>query len=157
MSDSSSHTATDIAIVGGGLAGGLIALALRAYAPGTRFVLIEAGKALGGNHRWSWFDSDLDDAGKRLLAGVRKASWDKGYDVDFPHYRRTLGTAYRSMASDDFHEAIARTVPEGALMLGRKAASLDAEGVDLDDGARIDARTVIDCRSFTPSRHLRGA
>ena len=49
---------TDVAIVGGGLAGGLIALALHRAHPEIRFQLIEAGKALGGHHRWSWFGSE---------------------------------------------------------------------------------------------------
>lgn len=156
MSDSPPDISTDIAIVGGGLAGGLIALALTAHTPDTRFVLIEAGKTLGGNHRWSWFDSDMDADGRALLANIRQTQWDKGYDVEFPRYRRTLETGYSSMASSDFHEAVLRTVPEGSLMLGRKATAINAKGVDLDNGTRIRARAVIDCRSMAPSRHLRG-
>ena len=157
MDDSRADISTDIAIVGGGLAGGLIALALIRHAPDTRFVLIDAGKTLGGNHRWSWFDSDMDAAGQDLLSPIRQTEWAKGYDVEFPRYRRTLETEYHSMASSDFHEAITRSVPEDWLMLGRKAKALDAKGVDLDDGTRIKARSVIDCRTFTPSKHLRGA
>ncbi len=156
MSDSSQEVLADIAIVGGGLAGGLIALALHHHAPDTRFVLIEAGKTLGGNHRWSWFESDLDAAGQELLAPLRQTGWDKGYEVRFPKYRRKLKTGYRSMSSKDFHEALSRILPEGSLLFGRKAEAIDARGVDLDNGARIKARTVIDCRSFTPSPHLRG-
>ncbi len=146
----------DCVIVGGGLAGGLIALALHRARPEFRIAVVEAGRTIGGNHRWSWFDSDLDDAGRALLAGFRQTGWDAGYDVEFPKYRRRLKTAYRSMASADFHEGLVRELPEGAVMLGRKATSLDARGVDLDNGNRLDARTVIDCRSFQPSEHLNG-
>ncbi|WP_298469206.1 lycopene beta-cyclase CrtY [uncultured Erythrobacter sp.] len=156
MSDSEQDAMTDVAIVGGGLAGGLIALALNRHAPDTRFVLIEAGKVLGGNHRWSWFESDLDAAGKELLSPLRQTEWHKGYEVRFPKYRRKLDTGYRSMSSGDFHEALSRILPEGSLVFNRKASAIDARGVDLDDGTRIKARTVIDCRSFTPSEHLRG-
>ncbi|MEP3421540.1 MAG: lycopene beta-cyclase CrtY [Erythrobacter sp.] len=146
----------DVAIVGGGLAGGLIALALHRARPEFRIALIEAGKTIGGNHRWSWFDSDLSEAGRALLHGFRQTGWDSGYDVEFPTHRRTLKTAYRSMASHEFHEGLLRDLPKDAVMLGRKAAGLDARGVDLESGARIDARAVIDCRSFQPSEHLYG-
>lgn len=156
MSEKPASTQFDCVIVGGGLAGGLIALALTRARPEFRLALVEAGKVIGGNHRWSWFESDLSDEGRALLAGFRKAEWDKGYLVRFPSHTRELSTPYRSMASSDFHEGLVRDLPDEALMLGRKAVSLDARGVDLDNGARLDARSVIDCRSFTPSRHLAG-
>ncbi|MFU7527644.1 lycopene beta-cyclase CrtY [Qipengyuania sp. ASV99] len=146
----------DVVIVGGGLAGGLTALALHRARPEFRIALIEAGRSLGGNHRWSWFDSDLSEDGRALLSGFRQTGWNGGYDVQFPKYRRTLGTAYRSMASHDFHEGLTRELPASAIMLERKAISLDARGVDLIGGERLDARAVIDCRSFQPSPHLSG-
>ncbi|MEM1194536.1 MAG: lycopene beta-cyclase CrtY [Pseudomonadota bacterium] len=152
MSDST----FDVVIVGGGLSGGLAALALHKARPTFRIAVIEAGKTLGGNHRWSWFDSDLDDRGRALLEPVRKTQWTKGYDVSFPKLKRTLHTGYTSMASSDFHEGIARTLPPQTLYLGRKASQIDAQGVTLDNGARLDARLVIDCRNFRPSEHLRG-
>ena len=156
MSDSQQETVHDVAIVGGGLAGGLIALALHRARPEFRMVLIEGGTTLGGNHRWSWFDSDLSDEGKALLEPIRQTEWNKGYEVEFPKYRRKLGTGYRSMSSHDFHEALVRMLPKDMLMLGRRATAIDARGVDLQDGNRINARTVIDCRTFQPSEHLCG-
>lgn len=151
-----SNSQFDVAIVGGGLAGGLIALALHRARPEFRIALIEAGKVIGGNHRWSWFDSDLSAEGRALFSGFRQTRWDDGYDVKFPQYERTLQTAYRSMASADFHKGLLRELPDGTLKLGCKAANLDARGVDLASGERIDARCVIDCRSFQPSEHLTG-
>ncbi len=45
----------DIAILGGGLAGGLIALALRKARPDCTLLLVEQDHVLGGNHVWSFF------------------------------------------------------------------------------------------------------
>ena len=119
MNDSTSpgaHAHThDVAIDGGGLAGGLIALVLHRARPEFRICVIEGGRTLGGNHRWSWFESDLSDEGKALLEPIRQAAWDKGYEVEFPAYKRVLGTGYRSMSSHDFHEALSRLLPEDVL------------------------------------------
>ncbi len=52
-------------IVGGGLAGGLVALALANLRRGNDVVLIERDVRLGGNHTWSFHDTDLDDARAR--------------------------------------------------------------------------------------------
>ncbi len=156
MSETNSNAMVDIAIVGGGLAGGLIALAVHQARPELRIALIEAGKTLGGNHRWSWFKSDLDQAGHALLEPFRKTTWDDGYDVRFPQYRRRLKTAYYSMTSGDFHNGLARMLPADALWLGKSAQAIDARGVTLANGDRIGARTVIDCRNFEPNEHLEG-
>ena len=146
----------DVVIVGGGLAGGLIALALHRHAPGCRFVLIEAGRTLGGHHRWSWFETDIPERERGLMAGFALNGWDEGYDITFPAYGRTLPTAYRSLASAEFHRALMAELPPAAARLGTKAASLDAGGVTLADGTRIAARRVIDCRPFRPSTALAG-
>lgn len=152
---SSSDIRTEIAIVGGGLAGGLIALALRKRHPDMQVMLIEGQDVLGGNHRWSWFDSDLDASGTELLAPFRKAEW-QGYDVHFPAYSRKLPSHYRSLTSEDFDAALRRELGQNAIHTGRTVSALDAQGVTLNDGRRISARTVIDCRGPGPSEHLTG-
>ena len=146
----------DVAIVGGGLAGGLAALAMHRARPDLRQALIEKGKVLGGNHRWSWFASDLSPVGDMLLAPFRKTEWEPGYEVRFPQYRRALNASYRSLASSDFDAALRRELPPGTILAGHGASALDQDGVTLDNGTRIPARTVIDCRSFEPSAHLSG-
>ena len=146
----------DIAIVGGGLAGGLIALALARLRPGIAVQVLEAGPAAGGNHRWSWFESDLSDDGHRLLDGFRTTRWGQGYDVRFPGFARTLGTPYRSLSSADFAEGLARMLPARTIRAGAETRVLDRDGVTLASGERITARAVIDCRGFAPSPHLAG-
>ncbi len=146
----------DIAIVGGGLSGGLIALALARYRPEVSVRLIEAGPALGGNHRWSWFGSDLTAQGEELISPIRKVSWEGGNHVAFPGYRRQLSTPYHSIRSSDFAAALMRELPEDSVVLRREVAQLDAEGVSLRNGTRITARSVIDARGFAPTGDLTG-
>ena len=146
----------DIAIIGGGLSGGLIALALAQHRPEVRVRLIEAGPVLGGNHRWSWFEGDLPEGGEELLAGCRKTQWQQGYAVCFPKYRRKLGASYCSLASEDFAATLHRALAPDTIMTGSEVDTLDAGGVSLRDGTRINARSVIDCRGFASTADLTG-
>ncbi len=146
----------DIVIVGGGLAGGLIALALARRRPELAVRVLESGPVAGGNHRWSWFASDLSEAGRELLDGFELQRWDDGYEVRFPGLRRTLSTPYRSLTSRAFAEGLARLLPAGTIRTGVEVAALDRDGVTLRSGERIAARAVIDCRGFAPSPHLAG-
>ncbi|MBO6525563.1 lycopene beta-cyclase CrtY [Erythrobacter sp.] len=146
----------DMAIVGGGLAGGLAALAVHRAHPDLSIALFEAGESYGGNHRWSWFTCDVDEAGADLLAAFPKAEWAPGYDVLFPGYTRTLSAAYRSLASADFDATLRRALPQAAIRTGSRVADLRPDCVVLDSGERITAKVVVDCRDFRASLHLRG-
>ena len=160
MTDSHSDTpasgALDVIIVGGGLAGGLIALALQQNAPDCQFQVIEAGDMLGGNHRWSWFESDLSPQGAALLAQFELNHWDEGYEIAFPDYSRQLPTAYRSLSSENFHALLTRELPQEALRLETRVSALGENGVTLEGGEHLPARCVIDCRTFVPSEKLAG-
>ncbi len=146
----------DIAIVGGGLSGGLIAAALAARRPDLSLQLIEAGEELGGNHRWSWFASDLSPAAADLLQPFPKAEWGDGYDVRFPGHERRLSTPYRSLASRDFAAHLHSVLPEGTIRRNMEVAALDENGVMLEDGTRMTVGAVLDCRGQAPSPHLTG-
>ncbi|MBX7527662.1 lycopene beta-cyclase CrtY [Qipengyuania vesicularis] len=147
---------TDIAIVGGGLAGGLTALAIHRVNPRLSVALFEAGDSFGGNHRWSWFEGDLDERGTELLGAFKKAEWSGGNEVRFPSYTRQLASNYRSLDSRDFDEGMRRALPQESIRPGSRVAGLDAAGITLDTGERIAARAVIDCRDAVPSEHLTG-
>lgn len=146
---------TDFAIVGGGLAGGLVALALRRARPDLSVVLIEPGEALGGNHRWSWFASDLSPQGATLLADFRRCEWEGGYDVAFPGHSRRLSTPYRSLASEDFDAALRRELPAEAIRRA-EVTQLSERGVVLTGGEELPVRAVIDCRGPVPAPELTG-
>lgn len=146
----------DIAIVGGGLSGGLIALALRHKRPELSVRVIEGGSAIGGNHRWSWFSTDLSPEGEALMAPFRKTEWMHGYDVRFPGLTRTLEADYRSLASPDFAATLERELAPGTLLTNKRVAQMEAGRVVLDNGEEITARSVIDCRGFSTSGALNG-
>ncbi|UOR16611.1 lycopene beta-cyclase CrtY [Qipengyuania aquimaris] len=149
-------TGLDVAIVGGGLAGGLLAIALRRKASELSFGLFEAGESFGGNHRWSWFEGDLDADGTALLEGFDKAQWPGGNEVRFPAHSRRLNSDYRSLDSRDFDAGLRRELPQEAIRTGSRVMGIDEAGITLENGERIAAKVVIDCREAGPSEHLTG-
>lgn len=147
--------AADIAIVGGGLAGGLIALALAQLRPDLRVLLIEQGERLGGNHVWSFFATDLPDGGAALVAPLVAARWDR-YEVRFPELHRTLATPYHSVTSARFDAALRAALPDGAILCGARVAAVEPDRVVLADGRAIAAGGVIDARGLAGLPHMAG-
>jgi len=135
----------DVAIVGGGLAGGLIARALRLKRPGLDVRIVEAGPTLGGDHVWSFFGSDVMMADRWLLAPLVVHGW-RGYAIAFPHLARQIDATYYSLTSERLDAVLRRDLAAGAVMLGRKVLAASATAVVLADGDRIEAGGVIDCR-----------
>ncbi len=135
----------DLAIVGGGLAGGLIALALAERRPEVRVLLIEQGEALGGNHVWSFFEQDIAPAERPLVQPLVAQQWE-GYHALFPGLRRRLASRYNSITSDRFDAVIRAGLPAERVLTGRKAIGVGPRSVVLADGSRIEAEGVIDTR-----------
>ncbi|MDB5677695.1 lycopene beta-cyclase CrtY [Sphingomonas bacterium] len=133
----------DVAIVGGGLAGGLIALALRTRRPDVDIRLIEPG-AIGGAHVWSFFSSDLAEEDRWLAAPLVGYAW-RGYDVAFPAHRRTLSAGYYSIESERFARVVGDALAPGQ-SIAQKAIGVGAGAVVLANGDRVEARGVIDAR-----------
>ena len=134
----------DLLIVGGGLAGALVALAFAKYRPEVRVELVDGGESFGGNHIWSFFASDLDLQGHDLVAPLVAHRWD-AYDIAFPLRSRTLNTAYASITSETLDEELRRVLGERARTDVRVAAlsptvATLANGDALSAGALLDAR-----------------
>ena len=142
----------DLILAGGGLANGLIAWRLRAERPDLRILVLEQGERLGGNHTWSFHDSDLDAAQRRWIAPLVTKRW-PGYDVIFPQHARTLDGGYASIESSDFARVLTPMLGD-ALMTGARIESLTPASVQLADGRTLHARAVIDGRGMRPSGHL---
>ena len=135
----------DLAIVGGGLAGGLLALTLAQRRPEWRVLLVEDGEALGGNHIWSFFETDVTADQRARLAPMIATHW-SGYDVRFPGFERHLTTGYNSIRSEDFDSHIRASLPDGSVRTGVQAVSIEPETVTLEGGERLHARAVVDAR-----------
>ena len=133
----------DLAILGGGLAGGLVALALTLRRPELRLAVVEEG-AIGGNHIWSSFARDVDAGDEWLVAPLVSHRW-PDYDVAFPAHRRTIAAPYRSITSEQFAAVLAERVPASAFVSGRVAAA-GPDRIRLADGREIAARAVLDAR-----------
>lgn len=135
----------DLAIVGGGLAGSLIALALTAKRPELDVRIVESAATIGGNHLWSFFSADVATKHRWIVAPLISHRW-SGYDVAFPAHGRTFQMPYYSIASARLDEVVRRELPEKALLMGRRVTAAGPRTVALDDGDRIEARGVIDAR-----------
>ena len=148
--------ATDHVIVGGGLAGGLIALALANAGRGAEVTLIDRDTRLGGNHTWSFHLTDLNDDERTLLAPLVTRQWAQ-QEVRFPGRQRILATGYATVSSERFAEVVtARLVGAGVrLLLDREVAEVGASQVRLDDGALLRGRVVIDARGPDPAAPAR--
>jgi lycopene beta-cyclase len=136
--------ALPLVIVGGGLAGALAAVRLAELHPDLPLLLVESGDAIGGNHTWSFFDSDVPDGLQDLVAALAPVRWPR-HRVHFPGRTRELAMAYNSVAAPAL-DALVRERLAGRLRLGTKVTRIDADGIELAGGERIGARGVIDAR-----------
>ena len=135
----------DLAIVGGGLAGGLIALALAEMRPALDVRLIEGGETIGGNHLWSFFASDIGPGDQWIVEPLICHRW-AAHTIAFPGHSRTLRAGYRSIESRRLDAVVRARLPERAVMLGRKVLAVSPKAVVLANGDRIEATGVIDTR-----------
>lgn len=143
----------ELAIVGGGLAGGLLALALVERHPDIDLMLIEAGDRLGGNHVWSFFDGDLDADGHALVAPLVAHRW-AGHDVRFPALNRTLDAGYNSITSERF-DAVLRERLGDRIVTGAPVRALVPGTAAIENGRTINAAAVVDARAQTDLTHMR--
>ena len=134
----------DVAIVGGGLAGGLIAWRLRVVRPETRVIVIERGETLGGAHTWSFHETDMPEAIAKWMDEIVVHAW-SSQEVRFPAHGRILQTGYRTTTSTSLHRVVAPMLGSD-LILNAEAVEVAPERLVLADGRDIDARAVIDAR-----------
>lgn len=136
----------DLILVGGGLANGLIAYHLKRSRPDVRFLLLEAGSRLGGDHTWSFHGSDVAPEARAWLDTLCVKRWD-GHGVRFPAFGRKLAGEYASIRSERFH-AVAGEALADDVLFDTPVARLAPTEVTLADGRKLRASAVIDGRGF---------
>ncbi|MEM9222249.1 MAG: lycopene beta-cyclase CrtY [Pseudomonadota bacterium] len=131
-------------IAGGGLSGVLTAMAFVSRRPDIDVTLYESAQTLGGDHTWSFYGTDLSGADAALVDPFVAHRWD-GYETRFGGFSRSFSTTYRSVTSPRLHEvAMARLGDR--VRLGESVAAVDAAGITLGDGTRVEADAVLDAR-----------
>ncbi len=142
-----------IVIVGGGLAGSLAALALRERRRDLPVLLLESGKRFGGNHTWSFFDSDVPSGAVELVSALSPVRWPR-HRVRFLDRERELPLSYHAVESPSLDALVRRRLTPDSWRLGATVSRIDPDGVTLQTGERIAARAVLDARG--PADHPQG-
>lgn len=140
-------TEYDYILVGGGLQGGLIALALAERWPDARVCLLEAADRLGGNHTWSFHAADVPPGAEALVEPLVVASW-PGYEARFADFTRVMPSRYGTVTADRFDAVVRQAVADRGwdLRLRTRAVLVTASRVTLDTGEVLDGRCVVDAR-----------
>ena len=134
-----------VVIVGGGLAGSLAALRLFERRPDFPVLLLDAGESFGGNHTWSFFDSDVPDSARDLVAALKPVRWPR-HRVRFATRERELAVAYNSVNAAQLDGLVRARLPAAHWRLGAEVQKLAPHRVELVNGETIAAHAVIDAR-----------
>ena len=143
---------TRVLICGGGLSGSLAAVALARRRPDVEILLVEAGKSFGGNHTWSFFDSDVGNDCRWLVDTVASHRW-PDHEVRFTNRHRILPLGYNSILSHDLDTTVRSTLSSGQYRLGCTVSEIGPTYA-LAGGERLEADCVIDARGLLPMPRL---
>ena len=142
---------SDFTIVGAGLSGLLTAWYALKVNPNLTVTIIEASARIGGDHTWSFNQSDIREDLQSFIAPFIAHSWPR-YDVKFPKRKRTLDIAYCTGNSDTLRAAVQPYIDAGRLRLRLNTAvqHVTSTVITLDSGEVIHTPWVIDARGFEP-------
>lgn len=139
--------AFDIAIVGGGLHGCVVALAVLHRRPAARICLIEQAEMLGGTHTWALHSLDVPVEAQPWFAPLVVQRW-PGFDLQFPDGPQRIALPYAAVTSDRLHQHVTHVLrrPACALLQGTAVTQVQAAHVELADGTQVTADLVLDAR-----------
>lgn len=152
----------DVIIVGGGLAGGLTALRLSQLHPEKKVLLLEREASLGGNHTWSFHESDLialsptatgaatEQRNGLWLQSLISKSWDS-HEVRFPKLNRVNENRYHTIRSNHFHQTLLKILGR-SVRLGCDVRRITDFEVETVSGETLRAPLVIDASGIVPSQ-----
>lgn len=143
---------TRLIICGAGLAGGLAAIALAKRRPDLEVMLVDQAQGIGGNHIWSFFDTDLPENGRWVVDQIARRRW-PDHEVRFPGRSRVLSVGYNSIQSGDLDAAVRATLEPAQLRLGVPVSEIGTRHVRVA-GERLEADCVIDARGPGPTGGL---
>ena len=132
-------------IAGGGLAGSLAALAMAKARPEVPILLIEESDRFGGDHIWSFFDGEVEEAHRWLVEPLVSLSWD-GHYVAFPDHSRKLKIGYHSIRSQQLDQAVREALRPDQYRLETKVVAVRENEIVLPGGEKIRADGAIDAR-----------
>lgn len=138
----------DLVLVGAGLQNALVALAVLRERPNARVVLLEASSTPLGNHTWCFHAADVPNEAAALVEPLVVARWPE-HEVRFPGYARRISDPYSAITSDRLRAVLLERLgecPNAELRTNCRAIAIDAHTVTLADGARLQARLVVDAR-----------
>lgn len=135
----------DLIIVGGGLAGSLVAFRCAEIRTSFRTLLLESGPTLGGNHTWSFHGSDVGSSLTWLRPFV-KASWPT-QKVSFPRFERKLDSDYYSIRSKDLHRVVLNKLGPSSVRFGAEVTALSGSHVEIG-AEKLTAELVLDARGI---------
>jgi lycopene beta-cyclase len=133
----------DYLIVGGGLAGGLMALAIRHLQPRAGVTIVEQAERLAGNHTWAFHALDVPPAADPFVRPLVVTEW-AGYKVRFPKYERDVSSSYAAVSAERFDAVLKSSGCE--ILTNAEARHVTGDHVELADGTNLHARCVMDCR-----------
>lgn len=135
------------------MAGSLAALALSKRRPKTELLLIEQGKTFGGNHTWSFFDTDIPDENRWVLEGIHASHW-PSHEIHFPRRSRTIAIGYNSIRSAKLDEAVQSNLRPEQYRLSARIEAVGPTSVTLGGGESLVADAVMDARGPGPTPGL---
>ncbi|XZE51596.1 lycopene beta-cyclase CrtY [Planctomycetaceae bacterium SH139] len=139
----------DYVLVGGGLQNGLLALSIRHHQPQATVAIIERNEVLGGNHTWSFHDSDVPASCRAWMAELTESKW-PSYEVRVGGMRRQIKLGYGTTSSERFANVVTAAISEettfNRIYTKAIAKEVTSELVTLADGRLIYGHVVIDSR-----------
>lgn len=114
--DSKALASPDMMISGAGLSGLLTAWRCLSVNPDLTIVIYETAARIGGDHTWSFNDSDIAPELRDWFAPFAAHRWPR-YDVRFPKRDRTLEVGYCTGSSDTLRACVQPLIDAGRLQV----------------------------------------